>query len=644
MLPPRYDGLPCGLSTAPITTENHNGERDPEPRSATLLAPGMSEPKPTATGTLQATPVAHLLVYMLDRRLDGTLVVETPTHQRSAFWFDQGAPAKAKTAEPVIYLGRLLLEMGAIDEATYNRTLAEVAKRRQLHGRILTAEGAIEAGVLADALREQVARQVLWLCQLPPETLYGFYEGQNLLTRWGGPDAPRVKPLQLLWRVVRLHASPAAVEASLSRVAGRELRFHPDAQLARFHFAQREQAVIDVLRAKPQPLDALLGSGLADEQLVRRLVYLLVIARHLDLGVPGSLPVGVDEPPSSSRIAIPTARKAADDSRRRRFATGARRFSTGQRSAPSSESDADSAPGPADSAPDQPAEPAAGGQAPVPQVQMPGPAAAPRISHAPPRGDGPEVAAFKQEIRDKAEAMAHQDYYAILGVARDAEESAIQAAFFKLAKRWHPDRLGAEYEDVREHATRVFSRMTEAHHVLTDAGQREDYDAVLQDGGGSAEEQEQVQQVLRAATSYQKAQVLLKKHDLAGAEEHAMHAVTDDPAQADYMALLAWIRSQKPDAGEQQLDECISMLNQAVSREPNNERARFFRGQLLKRRGKPEGAVRDFRWVVEHNPKHVDAQRELRLYQMRHSARPGQKKSEAPKSKSEGLFGRFFKK
>jgi curved DNA-binding protein CbpA len=600
----------------------------------------MTEPKPTATGTLQATPVAHLLVYMLDRRLDGTLVVETPLHERSAFWFEKGAPAKAKTAQPVIHLGRLLLEMGAIDEATYNRTLAEVAKQRQLHGRLLVREGAIQVGTLKEALREQVARQVLWLCTLPPETLYGFYEGQNLLTRWGGPDAPRATPLELLWRVVRLHASPAALDTGLSRVAGRELRFHPDAQLTRFHFGSREQAVIDVLRMKPQRLDALLGLGLAEEQLVKRLVYLLVIARHLDLGVPGSLPVGVDEPPSSSRIAIPKSKKTNDGSRRRRFATGAKHFSTGQRPAPSS---GDAPAAQAEAAAASPARDSAPRAA---EVQGSSTTTAPRISQAPPRGEGPEVAAFKTEIRERAEAMADQDYYVILGVPRDADDSAIQAAFFQLAKRWHPDRLGAEYEDVREHATRVFSRMTEAHHVLTDAEQRQDYDGVLEDGGGSAQEQEQVQQVLRAATSYQKAQVLLKKHDLAGAEEHILRALADDPAQADYMALLAWIRSQKPDAGDQQIDECIATLNQAVSREPNNERARFYRGQLLKRRGKAEGAVRDFRWIVGHNPKHVDAQRELRLYDMRHSTHPREKKSEVPKAKSDtgGLFGRFFKK
>jgi curved DNA-binding protein CbpA len=587
----------------------------------------MSDVKPTATGSLQVTPLSNLLVYVLDRQLDGTLVLEDPARARSAIWFDHGSPAKAKTAQPVIYLGRLLLELGEIDEATLNRTLAQVAEQRKLHGQILITEGAIDGATLKEALEEQVARQVTWMFTLPPQTLYGFYEKQNFLERYGGRDAPRARALSLIWRCVRAHAPSAKVEATLARLADKELRLHPDAQLARFHFATREQAVADVLRAKPQKLEALLKSGLDDVNVIRRLIYTLAVTRHFDLGVPGSMPVGVDEPPSSSRIKLPDSAEATE--RRRRLATGARRAfaqkrsGSGNRPAPDLQSDPEptSAPG---APPDEPA----------------------HAESLPPSGtaDSPEVQAFKTEIRQRFEAMSDQDYYTILGVARDAPTSAIQTSFFALAKKWHPDRLGPEYDDVRELATRVFARMSEGHHLLIDETQRGEYDGVLQQGGGSAEEQEQVHQVLRAATNFQKAEVLLKKHNLAGAEEHVRLALEDDPGQADYVALYAWIQSQNP--GRERFDDLIGMLNDAVNKEPKNERARYYRGQLLKRTGKLEGAIRDFRWVVDHNPKHLDATRELRLYEMRKSMQPGARHSEAPKKGSDigGLFKKVFKR
>lgn len=586
----------------------------------------MSDVKPTATGSLQVTPLSNLLVYVLDRQLDGTLVLEDPARARSAIWFDHGAPSKAKTAQPVIYLGRLLLERGAIDEPTYNRTLAGVAKQHKLHGQILLSEGAIDDETLTAALEEQVARQVTWMFSLPPQTLYGFYEKHNFLARYGGRDAPRAHALALIWRCVRAHAPDELVDATLGRLRDKELRLHPDAQLARFHFAPREQAVADVLRAKPQQLEALIKSGLDDQGVIRRLVYTLAVTRHVDLGVPGQLPVGVNEPPPSSRIKPPDNAEAGK--RRRRLTTGARRALMQARSDKRDQPRADP--------------PAAKAKAPTP----PGDADPAYSESLPPSGttDSPEVRAFKEEIRKRFDVMSDQDYYAILGVARDAPMSAIQSSFFALAKKWHPDRLGAEYDDVRDLATRVFARMSEGHHLLIDETQRNDYDRVLEQGGGSAEEQEQVHRVLRAATNFQKAEVLLKKHDLAGAEEHTRLALDEDPGQADYVALYAWIQSQNP--RRENFDDLIVMLNDAVKKEPNNERARYYRGQLLKRTGKLEGAIRDFRWVVERNPKNLDATRELRLYEMRKSMQPGTRHSEGPKKGSDigGLLKKVFKR
>ncbi len=569
---------------------------------------------PTATGSLQATPVSNLLVYLLDRRLDGTLVLEAPGGAKSAVWFEDGAPMKAKTAEPVIYLGRLLLEMGAIDDATESQTLAEVAKLRRLHGEILVARGAIDMDTLKDALREQLARQIEWMFTLPPQTIYGFYEGKNFLDQWGGRDMPRSKPLAMVWRGIHARCDEAFVQQQVSRLAGRELRLHVDSQVSRFYFGKKEQSVIDVLRAKPWRYEALCASGLLDEGTIQRLLYTLLITRHLDLGVPGAMPVGVDEPPSSSRVPVGDAGATA----RRRI-----RFGTGARQAP---------------------------QADTPSSSPPAPRAEQRFSSPPAStmlGD-PKVEAFKQEIRETDERVPKMNYYEIVGVERDAPGATIQAAFFKLAKRFHPDRLGPEYDDVREIVTRLFSRISEANQTLMDEERRAQYDQLLAEGGaGNPDEQEAVTRVLRAATAFQKAEVLLKKHNLVAAEEQAKAALEGDPEQAEYIALDAWIQSLKPDRANGPFDDLIARLEFAVAREPNNQRARWYRGQLFKRSGKANAAIKDFRWIAEHNPKHLDAIREVRLFEMRkNSTAPPEKKSIAPAKKDEGggFLNKIFKR
>jgi curved DNA-binding protein CbpA len=552
----------------------------------------MSALQPTAAGTLAATPMPHLLVYALDRRLDGSIVLETPQGERSAFQVVAGVPAKAKTSEPVIHLGRVLLEMGAIGEQTLRQTLARVAQEKILHGQLLLAEGLVDEQTLNDALREQLTRKLQWMATLPPQTVYGYYEGASLLERWGGAPTP-VEPLALIWRSIRSHESPQRIDAALARLPQRELRLHPEAQPARFLFSGRDQVVLDLLRAKPHSLRELLDSEVADQASVKRVLYALAVTRHLDLGSDAA-PIGVSAAMRANPRPAPPPRKP------RRTTTGARR-----RSAPRA----------AEPAPELPAEsPEAGA------------------------GASPALAARRRDMLERAGRIPSENYYQILGVSSDAPPAAIQAAFFQLAKLWHPDRLPAELADIRELVMRTFARISEASQVLGDPERRREYDELLQQGGGSSEEQEQVQAVMRALMNHQKAQVLLKKRNLTEAEDHAKKALDEDPSQADYLALYAWILAQKPDRQNGPYDDLVKLLDQAVAKEPANERARFYRAQLLKRAGRSSESIRDFRWILEHNPKNLDAAREIRLHEMRKESGGSAQKPAG------GLFGKFFKR
>src|SRR5260370_20411880 len=77
------------------------------------------------------------------------------------------------------------------------------------------------------------------------------------------------------------------------------------------------------------------------------------------------------------------------------------------------------------------------------------------------------------------------DYYAVLGVARAADEAEIKKAYRKLAMRYHPDKVGVE-EKVQAEAK--FKEITEAYEVLRDPEKRTVYDrygaAGLKRGGG----------------------------------------------------------------------------------------------------------------------------------------------------------------
>jgi len=68
--------------------------------------------------------------------------------------------------------------------------------------------------------------------------------------------------------------------------------------------------------------------------------------------------------------------------------------------------------------------------------------------------------------------MASDDYYAVLGVSRDASEADIKKAYRKEALKWHPDKN----PDNKESAEQMFKAVAEAYEVLSNPDKRALYD------------------------------------------------------------------------------------------------------------------------------------------------------------------------
>jgi molecular chaperone DnaJ len=74
-----------------------------------------------------------------------------------------------------------------------------------------------------------------------------------------------------------------------------------------------------------------------------------------------------------------------------------------------------------------------------------------------------------------------KDFYAILGVPQDADEAQIKKAYRKLARTHHPDRNAGDAA-----AEQRFKDVGEAHAVLSDPKQRQEYDAIRSMAHGGA--------------------------------------------------------------------------------------------------------------------------------------------------------------
>ncbi|MCT9625479.1 MULTISPECIES: DnaJ C-terminal domain-containing protein [Micrococcaceae] len=73
-----------------------------------------------------------------------------------------------------------------------------------------------------------------------------------------------------------------------------------------------------------------------------------------------------------------------------------------------------------------------------------------------------------------------KDFYKILGVAKDASDADIKKAYRKLARQFHPDTNSGDAA-----AEKKFKDVSEAYSVLSDADERQQYDAIRAMGGGA---------------------------------------------------------------------------------------------------------------------------------------------------------------
>jgi tetratricopeptide (TPR) repeat protein len=83
-------------------------------------------------------------------------------------------------------------------------------------------------------------------------------------------------------------------------------------------------------------------------------------------------------------------------------------------------------------------------------------------------------------VVDAFEGLKTRNHYEVLGLGRTATEAEVKDAYFRLAKRFHPDaHHGESLGDLRDELEAVFIRLGDAYDVLRDPRRRADYEQRL---------------------------------------------------------------------------------------------------------------------------------------------------------------------
>ena len=94
--------------------------------------------------------------------------------------------------------------------------------------------------------------------------------------------------------------------------------------------------------------------------------------------------------------------------------------------------------------------------------------------------EGKALEATRQLIEDAFDGLHHRDHFEFMGIPRDATDTQVKEAYFRLAKPFHPDtRLDPRLSDLKDKRDAVFIRLGQAYEVLRTRGSRGRYAASL---------------------------------------------------------------------------------------------------------------------------------------------------------------------
>ena len=249
-------------------------------------------------------------------------------------------------------------------------------------------------------------------------------------------------------------------------------------------------------------------------------------------------------------------------------------------------------------------------QAPPPQQRPPAPVMKPAAPAKPVITAAGTDADLKQ-LQAIHDQMMKQNFFEILGLKRDSDAGAVKLAYLKAARSHHPDTVApGSPEALARLKADVFAKIGEANRTLSDPVLRADYTAEL-DAGGTGSKVD-IEKILRAEEVFQKGRILLQARKYPDAVKMFEEAVACNADEAEFYAWRGYSKFLAAADKKVVLSEVMRDLNLCVAKNPNVAATYFFLGFVAKSNGDDKAALTHFKKCVALDPKHIDAQREVR--------------------------------
>ena len=241
---------------------------------------------------------------------------------------------------------------------------------------------------------------------------------------------------------------------------------------------------------------------------------------------------------------------------------------------------------------------------PAPPIARPAP-----VWAVTPEGESPEGAV--QRLTALIAKLEKADHFEVLGMERKTATSAeAKRNFFVLAKELHPDTVSdPAQEELRQLKERLFGRINQAAQALSDDKRRKEYDDELSGKKDSVD----VARIFAAEENFQRAEIMIKARKYQEGLTLLEKAISMNADEAEFYAWRGYAKFLLSTDRKKSFGECADDCRKAIKMVDRCVPAHLFLGHMSKVVGELKLAQRCYHRVVELEPTHVEAQRELRL-------------------------------
>ncbi len=210
----------------------------------------------------------------------------------------------------------------------------------------------------------------------------------------------------------------------------------------------------------------------------------------------------------------------------------------------------------------------------------------------------------RDAIQEAYAALNKQDHYQILGVDKTITPAELKKVYFRLAKRYHPDRhLEPDMADMKNVLETLFTKVHQAYETLSNDFKRNEYDRIQVQGTVKSPEvvkarNEKLEKRAAAAKQFETGMTAFRAGNYWGAEESFKWACQFDPENSKYFHYRGLSLSHVP----RRSHEAEEHLRKAIELDPEVSSYHLEMGNLYLKGGLKTRALQYFNQALEFDP------------------------------------------